>query len=77
MFYTFVFSIISSVILIIHGLFFDLDITQIKRLTIEGFCATFILVFVALIILEKIFTLKDDEEIINIKKRLNKLEKRK
>ena len=55
--------------------FFDLDFEQIKRLTFEGFIFTFILVFIGLIVLEKIFTLEEDEEIIGIKRRLNKLEK--
>ena len=55
--------------------FFDLDFEQIKRLTFERFIFTFIIVFIGLIVLEKIFTLEEDEEIIEIKRRLNKLEK--
>jgi len=74
---TFMFSIVVSVLMIIHGIFLDLDFTQIKRLTFEGFIFTFILVFIGLLILEKIFNLEEDEEIIKIKKRLNKLEKKK
>lgn len=75
LFATFVFSIISAILLIIHGIFFDLEFEQIKRLTLEGFIFTFVLVFVGLIVLEKIFTLEEDEEILNIKKRLSKLER--
>ena len=75
LFATFLFSVAASILLIIHGVFFDLEIEQIKRLTIEGFVFTFILVFIGLIVLERIFTLEEDAEIINIKKRLNKLEK--
>ena len=74
---TFVFSFISSVLLIIHGVFFDLDLSQIKRLTMEGFVFTFILTFVGLIILERIFSLEEHEEIIKIKSRLGSLEKKK
>ncbi len=74
-FATFVFSIVSAVSLIIHGVFFDLDMEQIKRLSIEGFIFTFVLVFTALIILERIFTIEEDAEILGIKKRLSQLEK--
>jgi len=54
-----------------------LDFSQIKRLSLEGFVFTFVLVFVGLLILEKIFNLEEDEEIVKIKKRLNKIEKKK
>ena len=74
---TFAFSIVASVLLIIHGLFFDLDFSQIKRLSLEGFVFTFILVFVGLLILERIFNLEEDEEIVKINKRLSKIEKKK
>lgn len=70
------FSLITSALLIIHGLFFDLDFSQIQRITIKGFVLTFILTFIALNILEKIFNLEEHEEITKIKKRLSKLEKR-
>ncbi len=40
---TLVFSVIASALLIIHGVFFDLDVTQIQRLTLEGFVFTFVL----------------------------------
>lgn len=74
---TFAFSIVASFLMIVHGLFFDLDFSQIKRLSFEGFIFTFVLVFVGLLILEKIFNLEEDEEIVKIKKRLNKIEKKK
>jgi hypothetical protein len=63
--------------MIIHGIFLDLDFSQIKRLSLEGFIFTFVLVFMGLLILEKIFNLEEDEEIIKIKKRLNKIERKK
>jgi len=63
--------------MIVHGIFLDLDFSQIKRLSLEGFIFTFVLVFIGLLILEKIFNLEEDKEIIKIKKRLNKLEKKK
>ena len=74
-FATFVFSFVTSMLLIIHGVFFDLDFEQIKRLTVEGFAVTFILVFIGLIILEKIFTLEEDEEIVALRRRVSRLEK--
>ena len=73
---TLVFSLISSVLLIIHGIFFDLDLSQIERLSLAGFVFTFFMVFIGLIILEKIFTIEEDEEIIGLKRRLGKLEKK-
>ncbi|MBT3643009.1 hypothetical protein HN604_03995 [archaeon] len=77
LFYTFLFSLVSALLLIIHGVFLDLDFSQIQRLSLEGFIFTFILVFVGLLILEKIFTLSEDEEILNLKKRVKKLERKK
>lgn len=74
---TFAFSVVASALMIVHGIFLDLDFSQIKRLSLEGFIFTFVLVFMGLLILEKIFNLEEDEEIVKIKKRLNKIEKRK
>ena len=73
---TAIFSLVASILFIVHGIFLDLDFSQIRRLTLEGFIFTFILVFIGLIILEKIFTLEEDEEISKVKIRLKKLEKR-
>lgn len=75
LFVTFILSLITAPLSIIHGLFFDLDSGAIKRLTVEGFLVTFVMIFVGLVVLEKIFTLEEDEEILDIKKRLRKLEK--
>jgi amino acid transporter len=74
---TVVFSLISTIGLIIHGVFFDLDFKQIERLTIGGFSLTFILVFCTLLILEKIFDLENHEEFIELEKRVSRLEKKK
>ena len=73
---TLLFSIISTIGLIIHGVFFDLDFRQLERLTLGGFLFTFILVFITLLILEKIFDLENHEEFIEIEKRVSKLEKK-
>ena len=74
---TLIFSIFTAIILIVHGIFLDLDPSQIERLTLRGFLITFIMTFIALLILEKIFTLEEDSEIIKLQKRISKLEKRK
>ena len=74
---TFIFSLIASILFIIHGVFFDLDVSQIQRLSVEGFVFTFILTFAGLVILERIFSLDEHEEIVKINGRLGKLEKRK
>ena len=74
---TFIFSLIASVLFIVHGIFFDLDLSQIQRLTIEGFVFTFVLTFIGLVILERIFSLEEHEEIVKIKSRLSNLEKKK
>ena len=72
LFATFIFSAVVSLIMITHGIFFDLEFSQIKRISFEGFVFTFVLVFIGLIILEKNFNIKEDAEIIAIKKRLRK-----
>jgi amino acid transporter len=74
---TILFSLVSAIVLIIHGIFFDLDFSQISRLSIEGFLVTFVLVFVGLLILEWIFDIEEHDEIVGIKKRIRKLEKKK
>ena len=72
LFATFIFSVVVSLMMIAHGIFFDLEFSQIKRISFEGFVFTFVLVFIGLIILEKIFNIEEDAEIIAIKKRLRK-----
>ncbi len=74
---TFIFSLIAAVLFIVHGVFFDLDVSQIQRLSVEGFVFTFILTFTGLVILEKIFSLEEHGEIVKIKNRLEKLERKK
>ena len=70
-----IFSIATSILSIIHGVFFDSDITQIKRLTITGFLSTFILVYVGLMLLEWIFDLNNKQEINKINRKINKIKK--
>ncbi len=76
LFATLIFSVIASAMMIVHGLFFDLDFSQIKRLSVEGFLFTFVFVFIGLIILERIFNIEEDAEIVGIKRKLRRIEKK-
>ena len=62
--------------MIVHGIFFDLDITEIRRLTLEGVILTGSVIFPAILLLEWIFDLNNREKLENIEQRLNKLEKK-
>ncbi len=76
-FILFVLSIAVSIFLIVHGIFFDLDFSQIKRLTIEGFILTFFVVFPLIVFLEWIFDLNNKKKFKEIEKRISKIEKSK
>lgn len=71
------FSILLSIITIIHGIFFDSDITQIKRLTFDGVILTLFVIFPLLIVLEYIFDINNKKENNKINNKINKLKKRK
>ncbi len=71
----FIISILLSIAAIIHGLFFDLDFEQMKRLTISGFIFTLIVIFPIMILLEWVFDINNKKQIDEINQRLNKLEK--
>jgi len=53
----FLISVVLSIGLIIHGIFFDLDINQLKRLSFEGFMITFWVIFPSLLTLEYVFNM--------------------
>jgi len=72
----FVFSILISIAMIIHGIYMDLDISQIKRLTIEGVILTILVVFPAILFLEWIFDLNNRQELNKVNKKINKLKKK-
>lgn len=74
---TLVFSILASIGAIIHGIFLDLDFSQIQRLSLEGFLLTFLVVFPSLLFLEWIFDLENHEEFKIVEKRISALEKKK
>jgi len=64
-----VFSALIAVASIIHGIYMDLDYSQIKRLSIEGVVLTFLVIFPAILFLEWVFD-------FNNKKRLDEIEKK-
>ena len=72
-----IFAILVSIACIIHGIFFDLEFEQIKRLTILGLIFTVIVVFPALLFLEWVFDLNNKRKFEEIEKKLKKLEKNK
>ena len=71
------FGLLVSIACIIHGVFFDLDFEQIKRLTIQGLIFTLIVIFPALIFLEWVFDLNNKKKFEEIEKRLRRLERKK
>ncbi len=71
----FVFSVLVSIGAIIHGLFLDLDFTQIKRLTIEGLLLTLLVVFPAILFLEWIFDFNNKKKFDEIERKIKKLKR--
>jgi len=72
----FVFSFLVSIASIVHGIFFDLQFEQIKRLTIEGLIFTLIVIFPAIIFLEWVFDINNKKNYNELNQRLIKLEKK-
>jgi hypothetical protein len=71
-----VFSLLISVGVIIHGIFFDLAFEEIKRLTLSGLLFTFIVIFPAVLFLEWVFDINNRKKFDEVERRLNKLERR-
>ena len=65
----FVFSILASIAMIIHGIYIDLDFSQIKRLSIEGIILTVLVIFPAILFLEWVFDLNNKQEINKLKRK--------
>jgi hypothetical protein len=70
-------SILIAITGIIHGIFFDLDWMQIKRLTFEGFILTLIVIFPAILFLEWVFDINNRKKFDELEKKLMKLERKK
>ena len=72
-----VFALLVSIACIIHGVFFDLEFDQIKRLTFQGLIFTLVVIFPSLIFLEWVFDLNNKRKFEEIEKRMERLEKKK
>ncbi len=72
-----VFSFLVSVASIIHGIFFDMDFSQVARLTFEGLVFTFIILFPAILFLEWVYDLNNEKKFKEFEARIKKLEKKK
>jgi heme/copper-type cytochrome/quinol oxidase subunit 4 len=71
----FVFSLLATIASIIHGIFFDLDFSQIKRLTFEGFLLTLFVIFPAILFLEWVFDFNNKNKFDELEKKIKKLKK--
>ncbi|HEA46740.1 MAG TPA: hypothetical protein ENH99_03075 [Candidatus Pacearchaeota archaeon] len=69
----FVLSVLISIAMIIHGIFFDLDFEQIKRLTLEGLVITLLVIFPTVLFLEWVFDLNNRKRFEGIEKKLKRL----
>ncbi|MEJ2267571.1 MAG: hypothetical protein P8X70_00655 [Nanoarchaeota archaeon] len=72
----FVVSVLLAIACIIHGVFFDLNLEQIKRLTIGGLIFTTIVLFPIILVLEWVFDINNKKRFEEIEKRLKKLERK-
>jgi len=72
----FIFSVLISLVAIIHGIFFDLDFEQIKRLTFEGLVLTLFVIFPAILFLEWIFDMNNRKKFREFDRKLNRLGKK-
>lgn len=70
----FIFSIMAAIAGIIHGIFFDLDWEQIRRLTLEGLIITIVVFFPSILFLEWVFDLNNKKKIDELETRIYKLE---
>ena len=74
MLYFLIISVFGSVAGIAHGVFFDLEWSQIQRLSLYGIIFTTVIIFPALIIFEYVFDIDNHAEITGLKRRIEKLE---
>ena len=73
---TFIVSCLAPAGLIAHGIFFDADFSQIKRVTVEGFILTFLITFPTLLFLEWMFDLNNKKEFKSLEARVRKIEQK-
>lgn len=70
----FLVSIVWAAGAIVHGIYFDLDFDQIKRLSVLGVIFSTIVIFPSILIFEYIFDWNNMDDIRKIHKRLDDLE---
>jgi hypothetical protein len=71
-----IFSILITIAVIIHGVFFDLAWSEIGRLTLEGFILTLVILFPGILFLEWVFDINNKKKFDELEKRIMNLEKK-
>ena len=71
-----VFSILVSIGSIIHGVYMDLDFSQIKTWVLVAIILTLLIIFPSVLFLEWIFDLNNKLKIEQLNKRIRKLERK-
>lgn len=67
-------TILGAAAGIVHGIYFDLDFSQIKRLSLLGVIVTTFIVFPAILFFEYIFDWNNNEKMISLEDRIKYLE---
>jgi len=70
----FIVSVLGAAAGIIHGIFFDLDLSQIKRLSFFGVVFTTIIIFPAILLFEYLFDINNQQDTKELKARLSRVE---
>ena len=70
----FVFSFLVSIAAIVHGIFFDLDFEQVKKLTLGGLIFTLVVVFPGAVFLEWVFDINNERVWEKLERRVGVLE---
>lgn len=71
-----IFSVLVSAAAIIHGIYFDMDPSEIKRLTLGGLLLTFIVIYPTVLLLEWIFDFDNKKRMDDLERRVAELEER-
>ena len=69
-------SFFGALIAIIHGVFFDLDMMELGRLTIGGTFVTTALLFLILLFLEWIFDFDNNKKIDELTREIEEIKKK-
>lgn len=70
------FSLLLSAAAIIHGIYFDLDMAEITRLTTGGLVLTFLVIFPSVLFIEWVFDIDNAKRMEKLEKRIKALEER-